>query len=211
VREVIDALDGARAVLFDVDGTLYRQAPVRRAMVVALARAYVAHPVEGRRVLRTLAAYRKAQESLRAEPVADIAIAQVDLAAARVGTDPAVVRDLVERWMELAPLAAVAAHARPGLGDVLDAIAATGARLGAVSDYPAHRKLTALGVADRFSVVVAAQDPRVDAFKPDPKGLLVALDELGVEPADALYVGDRADVDGRAAAAAGVRYVLVAG
>ena len=84
-----------------------------------------------------------------------------------------------------------------------------GLRLGALSDYPATRKLEALGVADRFDVVLSAQDPRVHAFKPSPKGLLVALEELGAAPGDALYVGDREDVDGAAARAAGMRYVII--
>ncbi len=99
---------------------------------------------------------------------------------------------------------------RPGLVDVLDAIAATGARLGAVSDYPADRKLA--GARHRRPLRRGAVGPgsaRVGVFKPDPKGLLVALGQLGVEPGEALYVGDRAEVDGRAAAAAGMRCVLV--
>ena len=58
-----------------------------------------------------------------------------------------------------------------------------GTKLGALSDYPAVAKLEALGIADRFDVVLSAQDPRVHAFKPNPKGLLVALEALAVEPA----------------------------
>ena len=212
MREVIDAIAGAQAVLFDVDGTMYRQAPVRRAMMTKLARAHAARPVEGYRVLKILAAYRHAQEDLRSRGFAgDVGAEQVRVAAERVGADPAAVRQLVERWMEVEPLPSVAASVRPGLVDALDAVTAAGARLGAVSDYPAVRKLEALGVRDRFDVVLSAQDSRVGAFKPDPKGLLVALDDLGVPPSQALYVGDRADVDLPAATAAGMRCVLVGG
>ena len=50
-----------------------------------------------------------------------------------------------------------------------------GLRLGVVSDYPARRKLDALGIADRFDAVVSAQDERVRSFKPNPRGILVAL------------------------------------
>jgi len=39
----------------------------------------------------------------------------------------------------------------------------------------------------------------------------VALEDLGVSPAEAVYVGDRPDVDAPAAAAAGVRCVLISG
>jgi putative hydrolase of the HAD superfamily len=210
MREVLDAVGSARAVVFDVDGTLYAQGPVRRTMMLHLARAHIVRPRAGTRTLRTLAAYRRAQEALReAGFEGDVAAEQLHVAATRTGTRPEDVRALVERWMETAPLAAVAAHVRPGLVATLDELAARGLRLGVVSDYPAERKLEALGLAGRFDVIVTAQDPRVGAFKPNPKGILVALEELGVDARDALYVGDRPEVDAAAAAAAGVRCVLV--
>jgi HAD superfamily hydrolase (TIGR01549 family) len=199
-----------RAVVFDVDGTLYRQGPVRRAMVTRLARAHWRRPRAGLHVTRVLAAYRRAQESLRTEPVeGDLAAAQAERASLQVGVDVARVQACVDEWMETAPLDLVAASARAGLVDALDSMARSGVRLGVVSDYPARRKLQVLGVADRFEVVVSAQDERVQALKPSPKGILVALRELGVEPLEAVYVGDREDVDAPAAAAAGVRCVLI--
>jgi putative hydrolase of the HAD superfamily len=42
------------------------------------------------------------------------------------------------------------------------------------------------------------------AAKPDPAAFLSVLDRLGVEPADACYIGDRLDVDAEAAKAAGL-------
>ena len=58
-----------RAVLFDVDGTLYRQGPVRRAMVARLAGAYWRRPGEGAAWHALLGAYRRAQEDLRGSRV----------------------------------------------------------------------------------------------------------------------------------------------
>lgn len=198
------------AVLFDLDGTLYEQSPVRREMLRRLCRAHASKPVTGIRVLRLLAAYRRAQEQLRTSGfVGDVASTQVELTMARTGEPESTVRRVVERWMETEPLRAVAANRRPDLSAVLDQLSERGSRLGVVSDYPAHDKLEALGVADRFPVVVSAQDRRVDAFKPNPRALLVALEELDVDPSDALYVGDRVDVDEAAATAAGMSFALV--
>jgi HAD superfamily hydrolase (TIGR01549 family) len=95
--------------------------------------------------------------------------------------------------------------------EALDALRARGLKLGVVSDYPALGKLRALGIDDHFQTVVSAQDPRVGAFKPNPRGLLVALEDLGVDRDHAVYVGDRSDVDGPAAAAAMMRCVLIGG
>ena len=113
--------------------------------------------------------------------------------------------------MEDEPLGAVAASARAGLADLLDALADGVSSLGVALGLPGDGKLEALGLADRFDVVLSAQDPRVHAFKPNPKGLLVALADLGRRAADAVYVGDRAEVDGVAAAAARCAFVLVGG
>ena len=47
MRDVLGQVGAARAVLFDVDGTLYRQGPVRRAMMTQLVRAYLSKPSAG--------------------------------------------------------------------------------------------------------------------------------------------------------------------
>lgn len=202
--------DQVRAVVLDVDGTLYQQGPVRRAMMARLARAHWRRPMSGLSATRILAAYRRAQESLRASAFeGDVSTAQVEMAAQQSGVDAATVVACVDQWMETVPLDLVAASARDGLADALDAMAAGGLKLAVVSDYPPHRKLEALGIADRFDTVVSAQDERVRAFKPNPRGILVALADLGVGPAEALYVGDREDVDAPAAAAAEVRCALI--
>ena len=45
-----------KAVIFDVDGTLYRQRPLRRAMAVRLVAGHLLHPIRGMRTARILAA-----------------------------------------------------------------------------------------------------------------------------------------------------------
>src|ERR1700682_2240119 len=53
------------AVIFDVDGTLYRQSILRRAMLFRLLRAQVLHPGEAVATFRILWSYRGAHEQLR--------------------------------------------------------------------------------------------------------------------------------------------------
>jgi FMN phosphatase YigB (HAD superfamily) len=81
--------------------------------------------------------------------------------------------------------------------------------LAVLSDYPAEAKLHALGLDAMFDVVLSAQSPGVGVFKPNPRGLYAVMDLLAVESGDCMYVGDRADVDATAAAAAGVRCFIV--
>jgi HAD superfamily hydrolase (TIGR01509 family) len=194
-----------KAVIFDLDGTLYRQGPLRRAMAMRLVGAYAIHPAAGLRAMRTIAAYRQAQEHLRSGPhEGDLAEAQIGLAVDRTGFDRVSVARDVARWIEQEPLDLLSRYARPGLRSLLASLRSRGIKLAVLSDYEAAPKLHALGIIDLFDVVLCAQEPEVGVFKPDPRGLQVALKRLDVTGAEALYVGDRADVDAVAAAAAGV-------
>jgi pyrophosphatase PpaX len=91
-----------------------------------------------------------------------------------------------------------------GIHDMLERLHSSGARLGIVTAK--IRTTMELGIdtarLDRsmFEVIVAKEDTA--QHKPDPAPLLFALDALGAEPADAVYVGD-SPFDLQAARAAG--------
>ena len=63
------------------------------------------------------------------------------------------------------------------------------------------------GILELVDGVVTSAE--VGAGKPDPRVFERALQVAGVEPADALHVGDKVDNDVEGAAAAGVRGVLI--
>lgn len=191
-------------IVFDVDGTLYRQGPLRRAMLLRLLTAHAGHPVKGWRTLSALRAYRRAQEQLRHDTSGDVATAQIRLTCEQTNIDRHSVVAYVDRWMEQEPLALLRKCIQPGLRQFLQACRASGLRLGALSDYPADAKLAALGLADLFEVSLCAQAREIGAFKPNPRGLRIALERLAANRLNSLYVGDRVDVDAAAAEAAGV-------
>lgn len=89
----------------------------------------------------------------------------------------------------------------PGVVGSLDHLRALGLELAVVAnwDLTLHERLGEVGLGRYFSTVVHA------AHKPAPDGLLRALDELGVEPARALYIGDT-EADEQAARAAGMKF-----
>jgi phosphoglycolate phosphatase len=72
--------------------------------------------------------------------------------------------------------------------------------------YRIESILEHVGLAGAVDVIVGGED--VTRHKPDPEGLQRALAGLGLDSAQALYVGDH-PVDGLAAASAGVRFVRV--
>ncbi len=194
-----------RALVFDVDGTLYRPGRVKRGMLKRLVRAHLTQPRALLRTLRGLQAYRKTHERLRGregEGGGFLGEVQLSCAADLSGLDRELLAGLVERWMEREPLDLVAAARRPGLVKLLERARERGLSLGVYSDYPARAKLEALQVAPFFEAVVCAQDPEVGKLKPDPRGIRRALALLGADPEGALYVGDRVGIDDAAAALA---------
>ena len=95
----------------------------------------------------------------------------------------------------------------PGARETLDHLREAGLQLALVS-----QKLRSL-IADvleregmRFDVVLGGED--VPDFKPHPGGLQLALARLGLEPDDAIYVGDTT-IDAEAAANANMRFIGV--
>jgi putative hydrolase of the HAD superfamily len=195
-------------LVFDLDGTLYLQRPVQRAMLWRLVRAGLTHPASTWRQVRILRCYRRAQEHLRSssEPLAE---AQLRMACDWSGVQPEEALAAVSRWMEDAPLALLEQNLRPGVVDLLEAAQKKGIRIGLLSDYPATKKLLAMGIDTYFSTALCAQDVRVGVFKPSPKGIAVILADLGVDPARAVYIGDRPSVDGAAAWRAGIPCVIL--
>jgi FMN phosphatase YigB (HAD superfamily) len=197
-------------IVFDVDGTLYRQGGLRRAMLLRLLRHAVSNPGAAIATFRVLRAYRRAQEHLRGVPVqGGLAAAQLRFACERSGQTEDVVAKIVAQWMDVEPLGLLRRFVEPALPGLLAAARRRGLRLGVLSDYPAAAKLEAMQLAEFFDVVVSAQDEAVNCFKPDPAGLAHVLRKLNAHPSQALYVGDRHEVDGAVARAAGVPCIII--
>ena len=82
-------------------------------------------------------------------------------------------------------------EACPGMADALVRLVADGHRLGIVT---AKRRSTAELAFERvplghlFETIVGGDD--TERHKPDPAPLLLAAERMGVDPADAAYVGD---------------------
>jgi HAD superfamily hydrolase (TIGR01549 family) len=192
------------AWLVDLDGTLYAQAPVRLAMAAELS-------LFGWSALRVLKHFRGEQERLRElELEGDPFLLQLERTAAALGEPVDAVDARVQSWMIERPGKWLKLFRRRPLLAEIAAFRRQGGRTALVSDYPARRKLEALGALDLFEVIVASGEPNGPTrLKPHPNGMLSAATALGVEPARCLVLGDRADADGAAATAAGMGFRLV--
>jgi len=197
-----------RAVLLDVDGTLYYQCPLRFFMALELC-SLPFTTLSFRSAYNTWLAighYRRVREGLRSlgDPNGCLGSLQLIEAANQTQDEPAAMESAVSEWLYQRPLKYLRLCRHRGIEAFLSFLEHKGLQVGVFSDYPAIDKLRALGLFDRIPLVLCATDPEINAFKPHPKGFLRACAIWGLPPEEVLYVGDRPEIDAVGAAAAGM-------
>jgi putative hydrolase of the HAD superfamily len=193
-----------RLAVFDVDGTLYRQKPLR----LRMARDMLLHAVRRRdwTHLMVLRAYRRLREEIGDAETDGFDPVLTERTAAATGTSAMHVRTIVAEWMEERPLRHIAACGYSGLPELFDGLRSHGKRVGILSDYPAHGKLAQLKLAADH--VAWAGEPDIGILKPHPRGLQHLMALAGVEPEQTVLIGDRAERDGMAARRAGAHALI---
>jgi putative hydrolase of the HAD superfamily len=215
VAGVTASLDRPRALVFDVDGTLYYQGLLRACMALELLASLLTLDGHRRRravaVWRQLAVFRRTREALKGFAAGSNSLEHLQYLqpAQQVGCSPTELERVVTEWMHVRPLRYLAYCRRRGLVAFLQYLVNSGYRIAVLSDYPAASKLDALGAAPYVEVALCATDTTVNALKPHPRGFLQVCAALGLPPSTVLYVGDRADVDLAGARAAGMRCALI--
>ena len=194
------SLERYDAVCFDVDGTLYSLDHFR--VHVALRTPFD---------IRAWRAMEKARWAIRSEALAhaDVHAAIAAHMGAALGIDAneahRVAQRLVgESWPRLLRRITPFREIRC----TLEALHAAGVALVAASDYPAERKLAALGLGDvawRGTLDASA----LGALKPRPEIYVAAAAALGVPAGRVLHVGDSSHLDVAGAQGVGMGTVLV--
>lgn len=202
-----------KGILFDVDGTLYHQKPLRIIMAALLGFYLLRKPSRFVRTLKVVTRYRKAQEILRKSKTRQkqCHVRQLALTAEATGEDADFISEVVGEWFEKRPLPFISLFRRRGLEQAMRAWQKNGLRLGAYSDYPLVEKIRVLGLSNYLTTMVSPQHPDIEGFKPNTNGFEVAAREMGLPPSDILYVGDRPEVDGCGALLAGMHVIILRG
>jgi HAD superfamily hydrolase (TIGR01549 family) len=191
-----------RLVAFDVDGTLYRQRPLR----LRMGRDMVLHTVAkwDLNAIGVVSAYRRIRERLAAEEVVDFERVLVAETAKATSMSPERVHAIVSEWIETRPLRYLRGCLFSRVPQLFAGLQGAGKKVGIFSDYPATEKLAAMGLAAHH--VVAASD--VGLLKPHARGLQSLMAAASVTARETLFIGDRADRDGVAGQRAGVRVLI---
>jgi len=200
------ALRPVRAVLFDLDHTLFDTEKTERFSLAEVARG-AGVPLGP----KALAAYRTVNTHVWGEYRAgrltskELRVARFDLWLKALGRNPAPARALAPLYLEVF---SSRGDLIPGASAALRSVTRAGMKLGVVTngiDRVQRRRLRASRLMSAFKAVVTSE--RAGFTKPDPRILELALKRLRVGADEALYVGDDPAVDGRAANRASVRFV----
>jgi HAD superfamily hydrolase (TIGR01509 family) len=200
LREALALSDGAtvtlrtvpdrnrRAVLFDVDGTLVNSLDGYRLAAEKAVQPY-GWPVSREAVRRSLNT---------GEQFWDLVIppelrGDVDLVAR-------LRRDTMAHWPAVLDESVLL---YPGIAPMLSRLRSAGVRLGicTASRGESFRPLEQAGLMDCFEQIITARD--ITRRKPDPEGLLLCMERMGVAPEDTAYIGDTV-TDMQASHAAGL-------
>lgn len=192
-----------KAILFDLDDTLWPIAPVIAAAELTLHAWLAEHApkVAARFSIDELRRRRMALLAERPELVIDLgALRRAALLAAfeHAGEDAAIVDGAMRHF-------AAARNAVTPYDDVLPGLLRLKDRLLLGTITNGNADLEVVGLAHHFTVSLAAS--HFGRAKPDPAIFLAACAALGVEPHEAVYVGDDLQLDVAGAQRAGLRAV----
>lgn len=194
-----------RLVIFDLDGTLYFQRPLRLAMAARLACFYLLHPWRMRELL-VLRNYRRIREKAGVLG-ANAEEKQYEEAGSSCRLSAAAAKAVILYWMYEVPCRILKCFRDEQLKDLMERLQEQGVLTAVYSDYPVSEKLAALEM--KIPLRFCAEDPEIRCLKPDPRGILAILERCKVSKEEAVMIGDRMEKDGQAAVRAGIDYCIL--
>ena len=189
-----------RAVIFDLDGTLYDKSGLARRLIFA-------ELLRGR--LRMLKREREVRKELRGKPFKS---EEAFYAAffARFDKPEFARRWYFEEYMpDMVAILRKHYHTAPWVQTVIPELRANGRKVVVFSDYGfVEEKLRAIGFRlDWADHIFDA--PSLGGLKPCRESFETLCREIGCPPSDCMMVGDRADTDGAGARAVGMPFVHI--
>lgn len=185
-----------RAISCDMDGTLY---PVRRLRVAWRLR------YERGLLVALMAAREKLRRDTPSPDGEQLLDREAELVAPSFGLTVPEARERIVQLRRSMPEALTrGASPYPGVVSALEAAIARGIKIAVLSDYPCDDKLRWLALEGLpWQAKIAADE--LGALKPHPRAFLRLAEDLGVEPAEILHIGDSEDLDVDGAIGAGMR------
>ena len=187
-----------KAVIADMDGTLYFQTPMRMHMMCSILLFCLTHPFKAKEIL-LIRKYRK----LYAKGMDHTG--RCSVLSEEFGLDKTRVEKIIQKWMIDHPLRYVRRFNDKDLLVVLNNLKSRGYKTIVYSDYPVSAKLEALD----FMPDAAYSADDVGCLKPSPEGLLGICEKHGLDVKKCFFIGDKYEKDGKCAENAGMEYMIL--
>lgn len=185
-------IEDYKAVILDMDGTLYFQFPLRVCMVFSLAVYYAIHFYRVKELL-LIKKFRQLREAGRLDESEGLADDNT--------------KKTLTFWIYEYPLKFVRLFRDKKLVTLMNDLKQKGTKIIVYSDYQPKDKIKAVGltVDDYF----CSSDADINCMKPNPRGLEYIISIIGIETQDILFIGDRHEKDGLCAEAMQMDYIIL--
>lgn len=195
-----------KALVFDLDGTLYDLQKMQGIMRRKIIQFLLNHPRRWKEI-QAVYHFRKHRKKERGRYVKNLAEAQYNWVTESTGIPQEEVKRYISTWMYELPLPFLQQLIYPGVEEFIELLDQKDIPWAIFSDLEAQDKMEALGFPQ--ASVYAAPDPEIDALKPKPVGLIKIAQDLGIESNDLLFIGDQEELDGYCAKQVHCDFVLI--
>lgn len=194
-----------KAVIFDLDGTLYSNKKMKFYLSCNIITKLAISPQIFREI-KTIRYFRKLRENLINHENQNLAEKQYQIVASKLQIQTSEVRETVNKWMFKIPEKYLPKCKHKDIDALWERLKEKQIPICIFSDYPVEDKLKALDLD--YNISVCSTDKEIDALKPNPKGLYKIVEKIGVTIQECLFIGDRDDKDGQCARNAGMPYLI---
>jgi len=200
-----------KAMIFDIDGTLYQQDKLHRLIFYKIARYFITNPIDATEAIISILSFRHALEKMRSMNITNESLRdkQLEIASNICFFKINIIKYHVTRWMEIEPSRLLHKVKYPYSDKFFCEAKLRGYKLAVLSDYPVNNKLEALGWKDVFDMQLSSQDLHINKLKPDPTGMNYIINCFGLNAEEVIYIGDRYEIDTKTASNAGVGCVII--
>lgn len=193
-----------KGYILDLDGTLYKQKPVRLSMFGKLLKYYLLH-ISKWRQLYGLSLFRRLREKQSSQGM--LLDEQIEYASAKAGIDKTELDKCIRYWMFEYPLFLIDKYKNEELLAFIQTEQEMGKIIIVYSDYPVEQKLECLNVKPDYIFYPGLNG--VKEMKPSYTTMEHILKTVNLNPEDILYIGDRMDRDGESAKLLNISFMLV--
>ena len=192
--------------IFDMDGTLYYQAPFRKRMFREMLRYYMCHMNRWKQAF-VLRDYRRMREDAQILARVDFEENIRKMLVNAYSYSKEKIDRIIAEWIYERPLPFLAEYRDEKLAEEFVRLHEQKKQLLIYSDYPAERKAEVLGL--KVDGCYSPDGMHILFLKPDASGLNYILNQLDITKEEVLYIGDRYEKDGICAQTAGIDYCIL--